>query len=207
MIDDPFFYLVVEKIKQLSNSETDLEDLDCQLNSLDYVLFNKTKSTRNSYDYDNYLHRLINCYLNLTQEDYHSIGIEANIWFFNLIFDNVIGRDTDLLNLKHIGKLANLYVTLEHPYCKYLVVTIYSNLPVGNRNLKLDDFVDNVWRCYKNQKIDKCFKNHDNYNKNESLESRDESSEYNEILERHLLTKEIEAILEDINIKRRKEDY
>jgi hypothetical protein len=207
MIDDPLFYLVVEKIKQLSNSETDLEDLDCQLNSLDYVLFDKTKSTRNSYDHDNYLHRLINCYLNFTQEDYHNIGIEANIWFFNLISDIVIGRDTDLLNSKNIGKLANLYVTFEHPYCKYLVMTIYSNLSVRNRDLRLDDFVDNIWRCYKNLKINRRFKNHDNYNRNESLESQDENSEYNEILERHLLTKEIETIIEDINIKRRKEDY
>lgn len=215
MIDDPLIYLIVERIKHLSSSGINLEGIDCQLNILDQVLFSEN-DTENGYyrhsksEHTNYIYRLTDSYLYLDQEDYQSIGIEANIWFLNLISDNVVGGNTDLISSENMDKLANLYVVLEHPYCRYLVMTIYSNLSVRNRNLKLNDFVDNIWniwRRYEGQKRDKCFKNHDDYNRNESLEGQDVNSEYNEIIERHLLTKEIEAILEDINTKRRKEDY
>jgi hypothetical protein len=198
MIDDPMIYLVVERIKQLSNSGMDFEEIDCQLNILHYILFDTNKSTGENNGYAG-VYRLLNSYLHLEPEDYQSMGIEANIWFFELIYDHIARRNSDLADYKNISRLltehkninhlASLYVILEHPYCRYLVMMIYSNLLHENRNLMpLDNFIDKI--------LDKHFESHDEF-----FNKEDES------LERDLIKKDIEAILEDIGTMRRREDY
>jgi len=172
MIEDPLIYLVVERIKQLSNSGMNLEETDFQLNLLDYILYNKEKSNRNNYDYHNYINQLANSYLYLDKEDYQMIGTEANVWFLKLIHDRITKEENDFMNSKN--RLARLYLILEHPYCRYLIMMIYSNLSDGNSNHICTEFIEYI-RGYS-----------------------ESSEEYIDKENHNILEEEIENILEDI---------
>lgn len=174
MIEDPLIYLVVERIKQLSSSGMDLEETDFQLNLLDYILFNENKSNRNNYDV-NYITQLTASYLSLNEEDYQMIGIEANVWFLELIYDHITGNENNFINSESINRLACPYVILEHPYCRYLIMMIYSKLSDKNPNINFDDFREEMRKHYNNL--------------NEYVYE-----------ERYILEEGIETILEDINI-------
>lgn len=195
MIEDPLIYLIIEKIKQLNNSRMNFEEIDCELNLLDYVLFRKNQEHIDNCERNNYTYILTNSYLHLNQEDYQSIGIEANVWFLELIHDYMVGKNNLLINSENISRLAHLYVILEHPYCRYLIIMICSSLS-DIHDFRLDNFKDKIWSSYKNQKLDMHFESDDEH-----------ISEENERLERMILMEEIEIILEDIDSKRRSENY
>lgn len=185
MIDDPLFYLLVEQIRKLNSPGVLPEETDSQLALLDYILFHKDKSEgKINYKYNNYENQLIKSYLYLEKEDYQAIGNEVNVWFLNLIHDYTSEENNDSLNSDSINRLAYLYVTLEHPYCRYLLMMIYSNLSNMNRDLKLNDFIYKIGTHYKSQSIDK------------HLESPEEYIDK----EIEIFKDEIETILEDIKI-------
>ena len=46
MINNPLFYLIVERIKQLNSPGILLEETDLQLNLLEHVLFHEDKSKK-----------------------------------------------------------------------------------------------------------------------------------------------------------------
>ena len=186
MINNPLFYLIVERIKQLNSPGILLEETDLQLNLLDHVLFHKDKSKGEiNYKYTDYENQLIESYLYLDKEDYQAIGIEANVWFLKLIHDHITKEKNDLMNSESITRFAYLYVTLEHPYCRYLLMMIYSNLSDMNCDLKFNDFINKIWTHYKSQNIDEHLESHKEY--------VDEDEE--------IFKNEIETILEDIKIK------
>ena len=185
MIDDPLFYLLVERIKQLNSPGMLLEETDLQLALLDYVLFHKNKSKREkNYEYTEYENPLIKSYLYLEKEDYQDIGIEANVWFLILIHDHITENKNDLMNSDSINRLAYLYVTLEHPNCRYLLMMIYSNLADMKSDLKFNDFISKIW-TYKRQSIDKHQESPDEYIGTDI----------------EIFKEEIETILKDIEIK------
>lgn len=198
MIHDPLIYLIVERIKHLSSSGINLEEIDCQLNILDQVLFS-TNDTDNDYyrcsksEYTNYIHRLTNSYLHLDQEDYQSIGIEANIWFFELFYDYIDRRNNLSVNSESIDRLAYLYVILDHPYCRYLVMMICLSLS-ENQVFSLDDVKNKIWSAYEKQKPNMHYER-----VGEHIDKVSES------LERDILMEEIETILDDIDVERRSE--
>ena len=184
MINDPLFYLLVERIRQLNSPGVLPEEFDLQLALLDNVLFHRDESEREiNYRYTNYENQLIKSYLYLEKEDHQAIGFEANVWFLNLIHDYTTKENNDSLNSDSVNQLAYLYVTLEHPYCRYLLMMIYSNLSDMNRDLKTNDFIDKIWTHY--QSIDKHLEVSEEYIDKEMKIFKDE----------------IETILEDIEIE------
>lgn len=190
MIDEPLIYLVVERIKQLNSSGISVEEIDCQLNLLDYVLFNTNKSKNKSkLEYIDYEIQLIKSYLRLDREDYLDIGIESNVWFLKLINDHINEEKNNLINSENINRLSYLYVKLEHPYCRYLLMMIYSSLSKMNRELNFHYFINNIMTQYKIQYSDIYFEGHE-----EHIDA-----------ERKAFEEEMETVLHDIKKENKEE--
>ena len=141
MIEEPLIYLVVERIKHINSSGMNSEETDYQLNVLDYVLFDTKKSMGNHY-YIESINQLTHSYLHLDPNDYQNIGIEANAWFLQLIHDYIL----ELHNVSSYleDKLVDLYVALEHPYCRYQLILVYLKMLDLQPEFKSDDFVNKV---------------------------------------------------------------
>ena len=156
MIEDQLIYLLVERLKQLKSPGMSLEDADLGLNLLDNVLFHRLKKEQEpNYKQTKYETLLTRSYLKLDEEDYQAIGIEANIWFLELINDQTTEENIYQIISENIDRFPFLYATLEHPYCRYLLMMIYSNSNLSKRIPHFDfphfDFIDKILEHYQSQ--------------------------------------------------------
>ena len=185
MISDPLLYLVIERIKQLKSPSVPLEEFDSELSLLDNILFQRYITEDMNYEPIDYKNRLIESYFALDKIDYQTMGIDSNVWFLELAND-IIKDYSNLIKPDNIDRLAYLYVLLEHPYCRYLIFMIYSELTDIDSRFLISDFIDAILAYFENM-----------------LPHQERDNRYQQALfveDRDIFDNEMQTILEDIGI-------